>query len=146
MLCCTAWVQPLRGEHPVITALHPCYGVANTPSWFFWDQLVLPRICKGWAAAQLNSCDGSAKTSRVTNAIQKSGDAVILQWCGLYSSLGAKISSLWKWNPVLFKCPVCLIIIFYSSKQITWKLFSVVLSSLSLSLKLTENPWKHLTI
>lgn len=103
------------------------------------DQLVLPRICKGWSAARLNSCNGSGKTSCVTNEIRKSEDAVILQCCGLYSSLGAlNIQSLQvKSCFVLMSCIFSYYILFRQVDHL-----EIVLSSLIWSLKFIENPLK----
>lgn len=89
MLCCTAGASV--GPAPEMSTLWS-QSLTSAMRWQtppVGDQLVLPRICKGWSTTRLNSCNGSGKTSRVTNQIQKSEDAVILQCCGLYSSLGA---------------------------------------------------------
>lgn len=114
-----------------------------------------PRRGTGW------SSPGSARAGRLHSLIlavaaeklpvlqmqfRWVGDAVTSQRCGLYSTLGAlNIQPLEVKSFFFFKCPMYLVIMFSSSKWITWKLSSTVLSSLILLWKFIETPLKHPT-
>lgn len=108
---------------------------AKNPWW--GNLLVLPSICKGWSAAQLNSCSKSRKTSSVTSAIQ------ISTRCGDITALWfVLITGSFIYPFFFFKCSMYLVIIFSWNKWITWKLSHTVLSSLIQLVKFIEKPLK----
>lgn len=95
---------------------------------------VLPRICKGWSAAQLNSCKSSGKKLPVLQMqFRCIGEAVISQLAGLYlfqGNLNIQSLEIKSFFFFFFKHPIYLVSMFSWCKGITWKLSGSVLNRL----------------